>query len=68
MEHIERVQRELKYKGAILSMYADTIKVPNGNTAVWDFIGHQGAAAVVPVTDDGKIFCGELSHKFRGCR
>ena len=55
MEHIERVQRELKYKGTILSMYADTIKVPNGNTAVWDFIGHQGAAAVVPVTDDGKI-------------
>ena len=55
MEHIERVQRELKYKGAILSMYADTIKVPHGNTAVWDFIGHQGAAAVVPVTDDGKI-------------
>ncbi len=53
MEHIERVQRELKYKGTILSMYADTIKVPNGNTAVWDFIGHQGAAAVVPVTDDG---------------
>lgn len=47
MEHIERVQRELKYKGTILSMYADTIKVPNGNTAVWDFIGHQGAAAVV---------------------
>lgn len=42
MEHIERVQRELKYKGTILSMYADTIKVPNGNTAVWDFIGHQG--------------------------
>ena len=55
MEHIERVQRELKYKGTILSMYADTIKVPNGNTAVRDFIGHQGAAAVVPVTDDGKI-------------
>lgn len=55
MEHIERVQRELKYKGTILSMYADTIKVPNGNTAVWDFIGHQGAAAVVPVTYDGKI-------------
>mgnify|MGYP000550221033 CR=1 FL=1 len=55
MEHIERVQRELKYKGTILSMYADTIKVPNGNTAVWDFIVHQGAAAVVPVTDDGKI-------------
>lgn len=55
MEHIERVNRELKYKGTILSMYADTISVPNGNTAVWDFIEHQGAAAVVPVLEDGRI-------------
>lgn len=55
MEHIERINRELKYKGTILSMYADTISVPNGNTAVWDFIEHHGAAAVVPVMDDGKI-------------
>ena len=29
--------------------------MPFGNFSVWDFIGHQGAAAVVPVTDDGKI-------------
>lgn len=55
MEHIERVNRELKYKGTILSMYADTISVPNGNTAVWDFIEHHGAAAVVPVMNDGRI-------------
>lgn len=55
MEHIKRIKRELKYKGTILSMYADTISVPNGNTAVWDFIGHQGAAAVVPVMEDGRI-------------
>ena len=44
MEHIERVQRELKYKGAILSMYADTIKVPNGNTAVWEFYRTSGGS------------------------
>ena len=36
-------------------MYADTISVPNGNTAVWDFIEHHGAAAVVPVMNDGRI-------------
>ncbi|MCI9068639.1 MAG: NUDIX hydrolase [Lachnospiraceae bacterium] len=29
--------------------------LPNGNTAVWDFIEHKGAAAVVPVTGEGKI-------------
>ena len=33
MEHIERVQRELKYKGAILSMYADTISGGSGSCA-----------------------------------
>lgn len=45
MEHIERVQRELKYKGTILSMYADTIKVPNGNTAVWDLSDIRGSGS-----------------------
>ena len=27
----------------------------NGNTEEWDYIHHRGAAAVVPVTDDGRI-------------
>ena len=55
MEHIERIHRELKYTGSMLEFYTDTIKVPNGNTAKWDFINHHGAAAVLPVTDEGKI-------------
>lgn len=55
MEHIKRVKRELKYSGSMLKMYSDTIEVPNGNVVNWDFIGHNGAAAVVPVKDDGKI-------------
>lgn len=55
MEHIERIGRDLKHTGTILKMYEDTIKVPNGNIAHWDFVEHTGAAAVVPVTDDGKI-------------
>jgi ADP-ribose pyrophosphatase len=55
MEHIKRIGRELKYTGAMLSMYSDTISVPNGNIAHWDFIEHRGAAAVVPVLEDGRI-------------
>ena len=51
----ERLNRELKYKGSILDVYQDSIKVPNGNVAKWDFIGHKGAAAVLPVTNEGKI-------------
>ena len=31
------------------------MKFSNGNTEDWDFIHHDGAAAVIPVMDDGKI-------------
>lgn len=51
----ERIGRELQYKGSILDVYQDHIKVPNGNVAKWDFILHHGAAAVLPVTEEGKI-------------
>lgn len=54
-ENIRRVGRELKYKGAILDVYTDHMEFENGNTAEWDFIGHKGAAAVVPVMEDGRI-------------
>lgn len=52
---VRRVKRELVHKGAVLDLYCDTMEFENGNTAKWDFIHHDGAAAVVPVTDDGKI-------------
>ncbi len=51
----ERVDRELVYHGHIVDFYEDTIKVPNGNVVKWDFIKHKGAAAVVPVMDDGRL-------------
>lgn len=52
---IERLKRELVHEGAIINIYKDTVKVQNGNVAEWDFIGHKGAAAVVPVLPDGRI-------------
>lgn len=55
MEHIQRIARDLKYKGTLLSMYADTVRIPNGNVVQWDFLEHKGAAAVVPVLPDGRI-------------
>lgn len=52
---IKRINRELKFKGKIIDFYQDTMEIDGDHTAVWDFIRHKGAAAVVPVTDDGKI-------------
>ena len=54
-DEIKRIERTLIHKGTILDYYVDTMQLPNGNQAQWDFIQHNGAAAVVPVTEDGKI-------------
>lgn len=54
-DEFKRLGRRLVFQGSIIDYYRDTVLVPNGNVVEWDFIGHKGAAAVVPVTDDGKI-------------
>lgn len=51
---VVRLDRQLKYQGNILKIYEDTV-LANGHEAHWDYIHHDGAAAVLPVTDDGKI-------------
>lgn len=54
-DEIKRVKRELKFKGKIIDFYQDTMEINGDHTVIWDFIKHKGAAAVVPVTDEGKI-------------
>ena len=51
---VVRLDRQLKYEGNILKIYEDTV-LANGHEAKWDFIHHDGAAAVLPVAADGKI-------------
>ena len=51
---VRRIDRELKYQGTILKVYQDTVQV-NGHEAKWDYIHHNGAAAVVAVTEEGKL-------------
>lgn len=51
---VKRLRRELAYEGTILKVYKDYVDA-NGVQAVWDYIHHDGAAAVLPVTDEGKI-------------
>lgn len=55
MEEFKRLSRDLVCKGAIIDYYQDTIQVPNGNIVKWDFIKHNGAAAVVPVDAQGRL-------------
>ena len=54
MGDFKRIKRELAYQGTIMKIYKDYVEV-NGKQAVWDFFHHNGGAAVVPVTKEGKI-------------
>ncbi|MCR4781419.1 MAG: NUDIX hydrolase [Lachnospiraceae bacterium] len=54
--HVERVGRELVSAGAIVDLYKDAIRLPNGEIHYWDMVSHRkGAAAIVAVRDDGKL-------------
>ncbi|MDE6621331.1 MAG: NUDIX hydrolase [Lachnospiraceae bacterium] len=52
---IKRIDRELQCEGTIIKYYKDTVVLPDGRTELYDFIGHNGAAAAVGVLDDGRL-------------
>ena len=54
-DDIRRTDRKLVRECHVFDLYEDTMETSTGHTAYWDFLKHNGAASVVPVTDDGKI-------------
>lgn len=54
MEEFKRLGRELSYQGKILKVYTDHVEV-NGMESNWDYVHHNGGAAVIPVTKEGKV-------------
>lgn len=55
MEELKRRKRELVKKGHIIEYYEDLLELPDGKEVIYDFINHNGAAAIVPVDSDGMI-------------
>lgn len=51
----KRIKRELVHQGRIIDLYNDTIEIEGEKLTNFDFILHKGAAAMVPVDEDGKI-------------
>jgi len=48
-------QTTLIRKGRVFDFYAENITLPNGVTLDMEIIRHPGAAAIVPVMDDGSV-------------
>lgn len=55
MKEFKRIHRKTVYEGAILQFCEDEIVTPKRNRVTWDYLEHKGAAAVIPVMDDGRI-------------
>jgi len=57
-----RVSSELVFDGALLKVYRDQVRLPDGGQGQREYIRHPGAVAVVPLFDDRSIL---LERQFR---
>ena len=59
-EHL--VSSERVYDGALLKVYRDAVRLPDGSEGAREYIRHPGAVAIVPLFDDGRVL---LERQFR---
>jgi ADP-ribose pyrophosphatase len=50
------------FSGKFLTLKRDTVRLPDGKTAVREFIEHPGAVMVIPLFDDGQVL---MERQFR---
>ncbi len=50
-----KVSSEDIFDGHLLHVRRDTVRLPNGRTAIREWITHPGASAVIPLLPDGRI-------------
>jgi ADP-ribose pyrophosphatase len=50
------------FKGALLDVRRDVVRLPDGRPATREYVVHPGAVVVVPILDDGRLV---MEHQFR---
>ncbi|WP_119353324.1 NUDIX domain-containing protein [Azohydromonas sediminis] len=63
-EHLResRVASEVVFRGALLDVRRDRVRLPDGREATREYIVHPGAVVVVPLLDDGRLV---MERQFR---
>lgn len=59
------INREIVYKGKIFDVAEDTIEIEKNKVTKWDLVLHNGAAAIVPITEKGEVL---LVKQYRNAR
>ena len=62
MSEARRLGRKTVFDGRVVHLTVDRVELPNGNTTELEVISHPGAAAMVPLSEDGEVF---LVRQFR---
>jgi ADP-ribose pyrophosphatase len=62
IEKFELLERKVLRKSNILTYCDDLYRFPDGKEEVYDIMLHNGASAVVPVLEDGRIL---MVHQYR---
>jgi len=55
MEKFKKISEKDIYEGIRVHLITEQIELPNGKEVTWELIKHIGAAAVIPIDDEGKI-------------
>ncbi len=50
------ISSEVKFKGRIITVYSDKVRLEDGSEAYREVVRHSGGVCVIPVTDSGEIF------------
>ncbi len=68
MEHLKETTLSSKeiYKGRIIDLYLEEVKLPNGNTSTREIVRHPGAVAVIAITPENKLLMVEQFRKALG--
>ena len=56
-EHLEEIQlsSEAKFDGTLLHIRRDTVRLPNGQTAMREYNIHNGAVCIIPLLENGEV-------------
>lgn len=58
----EKIDRKDIYKGRVLHLVCDRVKLPNGEIATREFCLHVGAVCIIPILPDGRVI---MERQFR---
>lgn len=67
MEKFNKLSQTDIYEGARVHLVTEQIELPNGKEVTWELIKHIGAAAVIPIDEDGKIIMVEQYRNASDC-